>query len=85
MILVLATKLATTTLVGLPPYSVPVPFVAVNVMPAVKPKVLSVPVIVAVNGPLPEIDPMVHVPVEIVILAVETAIPAEPPMASHVV
>ena len=39
----------------------PEPFVAVKVLPAVKPAVCAIPVIVAFHGPVPVIDPIVPV------------------------
>ena len=58
--LVPLTRVATTQLLGLPPYSVPVPAVAIIAAPATKPVVVDKLVKVAVNG-LPTAVPTVNV------------------------
>ena len=60
---------ATTTLVGLPPYNLPVLFSTADIVsPTVKPVVVDMPVIVAVQGPVPVIVPIV--PVELISVGV---------------
>ena len=57
--LVPLTILATTQLLGLPPYNTPVPFVAEIVAPTTMLVVVLMPVIVQVQGPVPVIFPTV--------------------------
>ena len=61
VMLVELTILATRQLLGDPPYNVPVPAVAVIASPTFKPAVDVIPVIVAVQGPVPVIVPTVPV------------------------